>query len=47
MRFVLYQFIPADKQGALETTLLDAISEEEYDKIIVGNVQNLWRMLEL
>lgn len=27
--------IPADKQGALETTLLDAISEEEYDKIIV------------
>ncbi len=28
--------IPADKQGALETTLLDAISEEEYDKTIVG-----------
>lgn len=27
--------IPADKQGALETTLLDAISEEEYDKTIV------------
>ena len=27
--------IPVDKQGALETTLLDAISEEEYDKIIV------------
>lgn len=27
--------IPADKQGASETTLLDAISEEEYDKIIV------------
>lgn len=27
--------IPTDKQGALETTLLDAISEEEYDKPIV------------
>lgn len=27
--------IPADKQGALETTLLDAISEDEYDKKIV------------
>lgn len=27
--------IPVDKQGALETTLLDAISEEDYDKIIV------------
>lgn len=27
--------IPEDKQGALETTLLDAISENEYDKTIV------------
>lgn len=28
--------IPPDKQGALETTLLDAISENEYDKEIVN-----------
>ena len=27
--------IPTDKQGALETTLLDAISEDNYDKMIV------------
>lgn len=27
--------IPSEKQGALETTLLDAISENEYDKVIV------------
>lgn len=28
--------IPADKEGALETLLLDAISEKEYDKTIVN-----------
>ena len=27
--------LPADQQGALETVLLEAISEDEYDKIIV------------
>lgn len=28
--------IPADKEGALETLLLEAISEKEYDKAIVS-----------
>jgi len=31
----LLLIIPSDKEGALETTLMDAISEDEYDKIIV------------
>jgi hypothetical protein len=31
----LLVIIPADKEGALETLLLDAISENEYDKTIV------------
>jgi len=31
----LFVVIPTDKQGALETVLLDAISEDAYDKVIV------------
>lgn len=33
--YTLSIIVPAEKQGALETTLLDAISEDEYDKTIV------------
>jgi hypothetical protein len=33
--YTLSIIIPTEKQGALETTLLDAISEDEYDKVIV------------
>lgn len=29
--------IPVGKQGALETTLLESISEDEYDKVIIDN----------
>lgn len=32
---ILSIIVPSDKQGALETTLLDAISENEYDRYIV------------
>lgn len=32
--------IPVDKQGALETMLLEAISENEYNKVIVDSSRN-------
>jgi len=35
----LLLIIPADKEGALETILLDAISENEYDKPIVDKAK--------
>jgi len=34
---VLSIIIPVGKQGALETTLLESISEDEYDRVIVDN----------
>jgi len=35
----LLLIIPSDKEGALETILMDAISETEYDKVIVDSVR--------
>jgi len=35
----LLLIIPSDKEGALETTLMDAISETEYDRVIVDSAR--------
>jgi len=38
--------IPEDKEGALETLLLDVISENEYDKVIVDKSKNYIKEVE-
>jgi len=35
----LLLIIPSDKEGALETTLMDAIAEVEYDRVIVDSAK--------
>jgi len=35
----LLLIIPSDKEGALETTLMDAIAETEYDRVIVDSAK--------
>ncbi len=44
---VLLVIIPKERQGALETAMLDAISEDEYDRNIVVKTKNFAKLMRV